>query len=654
MIKTKVAIYLRLSKEDGDDESSSITNQRRILTEYARLNNMEIVEEFIDDGWSGFSMDRPEMNRLTQKLNNNEVHTIIVKDLSRLGRHNAKVQLFLENILEDGKRVITVGEGYDTYKPETHSYLGIHTWVNESFIRETSRKVKDSIKELQKSGKFICNVPYGYIKDEKDRAEYKVDETIAPYVRQIFDLYIEGSGLKLLARKLTDMKVPTPNMVRKMQIEAKGGTYKGKANTTWDVTCLSRMLKNEFYIGTLTLGKSKRRAINGKQVEIPLEERHIFKNAHEAIIDKATFNLVQDLIQSRSLNKYRGKKIQIRPNLFAGILYCADCGKTLTCSGGRNENTRYVCRTYNLLGTSVCKSHALNENEIKESFIEFLSYCAKNLTHIIEDINNIIQAEIQVKSNCENNILQLANRIQDTKKAITILIEQKMRATMKDPSMIEMIDKMYDETLNEKYKEVQILEKQLNDQHQIELNEVEMKDNINAALSIMYEAIHSKELTKKQVMMLVEKIVVHEDTGIDIYLKGDLHKLASNYFKVSESKANKLKKLTYDFIMNNPDRFNTGEGHVYMREHGLVISYKRLSEFLKEELLSPGIIKRRPHNRGYRLAVSESELRAKLLNNNVGGIASGQGYNNEAFDLLIAINSWINSINTSGNKKNLF
>jgi hypothetical protein len=229
-----------------------------------------------------------------------------------------------------------------------------------------------------------------------------------------------------------------------------------------------------------------------------------------------------------------------------------------------------------------------------------------------------------------------------------------MRATMKDPSMIDMIDKMYDETLNEKYKEVQILEKQLNDQHQIELNEVEMKDNINAALSIMYEAIHSKELTKKQVMMLVEKIVVHEDTGIDIYLKGDLHKLASNYFKVSESKLNKLKKLTYDFIMNNPDRFNTGEGHIYMREHGLVISYKRLSEFLKEELLSPGIIKRRPHNRGYRLAMSESELRAKLLNNNVGGIASGQGYNNEAFDLLIAINSWINSINTNGNKKNLF
>lgn len=654
MIKIKVVIYLRLSKEDGDDESSSITNQRRILTEYAKLNNMEIVEEFIDDGWSGFTMDRPEMNRLMQKLNNNEVHTIIVKDLSRLGRHNAKVQLFLENILEDGKRVITVGEGYDTYKPETHSYLGIHTWVNESFIRETSRKVKDSIKELQKSGKFICNVPYGYIKDGTDRAEYRVDETIAPYVRQIFNLYIEGSGLKLLARKLTDMKVPTPNMVRKMQTESKGATFKGKVNTTWDVTVLSRILQNEFYIGTLILGKTKRRAINGKQVEIPLEERHIFKNAHEAIIDKATFNLVQDVMKSRSLNHYRGKKSQVRANIFSGILYCSDCGKILTCASGKDENTRYICRTYNVLGTAGCKSHAITEREIKESLIEFLSYCTKNLTNIIDDINNIIQAEIQVKSNCENNISQLTNKIQDVKKAITILIEQKMRATMKDPSMIDVIDKMYDETLNEKYKEVQILEKQLNDQHQIELNEVEMRDNVNTALSMMYEIIHSKNLTKKQVMMIVDKIVVYEDTGIDIYLKGDLHKLASNYFKVSDNKMTKTKKLTYDFIMNSPEKFNTSEGHVYMREHGLVISYKRFSEFLKEELLSQGFIKIRPQNRGYKLIASEEELRAKLLHNNVTSIASGQGYNNEAFDLLVTINNWIDGIKTKVNKKNLF
>jgi len=654
MIKTKVVIYLRLSKEDGDDESVSISNQRRILTEYAKQHDMEIVEEYIDDGWSGFTMDRPEFNKLKNKLNNDEIHTILVKDLSRLGRHNAKVQLFLENILEDGKRVIAVGEGYDTYKPETHQYLGVHTWVNENFIRETSRKVKDTIRTLQKNGKFICNVPYGYIKDEFDRAEYRIDETIAPYVKQIFDLYIEGYGIKMLARKLTEMNVPTPNMVRKMQIEAKGKVFKGKANTVWDLKVIHRMLQNEFYIGTLTLRKTKRRAINGKQVEIPLEERQIFKYAHDPIIDAATFNLVQDLIKSRSVNKFRGKKNQGRANIFSGMLYCADCGKLLTCASGKDGNTRYICKTYNIVGVAGCKSHAITEREIREVLIEFLEYCSDNLTNVIEDLNNVIQAEIQAKTDCDNNILQLTNRIQDVKKAISILIEQKMRATMKDPSMIDVIDKMYDEALNDKYKEVQILEKQLNDQHQIELNEVEMKDNINSALSLMYEIIHSKTLTKKQVMMMVDKIVVYEDTGVDIYLKGDLHKLANNYFKVSDNKLNKTKKLTYDFIMSKPDGFNTGEGHVYMREHGLVISYKKFSEFLKGELLSQGYIKIKPQNRGYRLIASEEELRAKLLPNNVAGIASGQGHNNEVFELLISINNWISGIKTFSGKKKLF
>lgn len=654
MIKTKVVIYLRLSKEDGDDESVSISNQRRILTEYAKQHDMEIVEEYIDDGWSGFTMDRPEFNKLKNKLNNDEIHTVLVKDLSRLGRHNAKVQLFLENILEDGKRVIAVGEGYDTYKPETHQYLGVHTWVNENFIRETSRKVKDTIRTLQKNGKFICNVPYGYIKDEFDRAEYRIDETIAPYVKQIFDLYIEGHGIKMLARKLTEMNVPTPNMVRKMQIEAKGKVFKGKANTVWDLKVIHRILQNEFYIGTLTLGKTKRRAINGKQVEIPLEERQVFKHAHDPIIDTATFNLVQDLIQSRSVNKFRGKKNQGRANIFSGMLYCADCGKLLTCASGKDGNTRYICKTYNIVGVAGCKSHAITEREIREVLVEFLEYCADNLANVIEDLNNVIQAEIQAKANCDNNILQLTNRIQNAKKAISILIEQKMRATMKDPSMIDVIDKMYDEALNDKYKEVQILEKQLNDQHQIELNEVEMKDNINSALSLMYEIIHSKTLTKKQVMMMVDKIVVYEDTGIDIYLKGDLHKLANNYFKVSDNKLSKTKKLTYDFIMNQPDGFNTGEGHVYMREHGLVISYKKFSEFLKDELLSQGYIKIKPQNRGYRLIASEEELRAKLLPNNVAGISSGQGYNNEVFELLISISNWISSIKTFSGKKKLF
>lgn len=160
----KTVGYLRLSKDDGDDESSSITNQRKILLDYAKNNNMTIDEFYVDDGYSGWTMSRPNFNRLKEDLNNNEVHTVIIKDLSRLGRHNAKVNLFLENILEDDKRVIAIGDGYDTNDPRSEEMLGIRTWMNERHIKDTSNKIRKSIATLQKEGKWICSVPYGYVK----------------------------------------------------------------------------------------------------------------------------------------------------------------------------------------------------------------------------------------------------------------------------------------------------------------------------------------------------------------------------------------------------------------------------------------------------------------------------------------------------------
>ena len=151
--------YLRLSKEDGDDESVSIANQRRIIDAYAQNNNITIHEYYIDDGFSGYTMSRPAFNRLKQDLNQNKVHTVIVKDLSRVGRHAAKVQLFLENIYEVGKRVITLGENYDTLNKSSHRFVGIQTWVNEDFIRETSEKIRNSVEILQKEGKWLCSIP---------------------------------------------------------------------------------------------------------------------------------------------------------------------------------------------------------------------------------------------------------------------------------------------------------------------------------------------------------------------------------------------------------------------------------------------------------------------------------------------------------------
>ena len=639
----KTVGYLRLSKDDGDDESSSITNQRKILLDYAKNNNMTIDEFYVDDGYSGWTMSRPSFNRLKEDLNNNEVHTVIIKDLSRLGRHNAKVNLFLENILEDDKRVIAIGDGYDTNDPRSEEMLGIRTWMNERYIKDTSNKIRKSIATLQKEGKWICSVPYGYVKDHIDKTKYYVDTLTAPYVRKIFDMYISGMGLKFIARELTEQGVPTPSMVKKRNIEAKGMPCNLKTTSRWDVSTINRMLKDEFYIGTLTLGKEKIKGINGKKVTIPEEYRHVFKNAHDGIIDKATFQLVQEIIKERSFGHYRGKKSQKRDNIFSGILYCADCGKKLTSSGSSNggTDTRYICYNYNIYGTKVCTSHALSENELKETVIEFLEYCRDNLVDIIEDINNIIQSELQTKSNSINNIAQLTKMLEDTRRSLEILIEQKVREIIKNPNMADMIDKMYSDMQTEKYKEIQSLEKQLFDQQEMALDEVEIKKNLTSALCIINEIIFTKNITKKQILMLINKITVYENGGVDIYLKGDLHELCSNYFKISDNKLNKIKKHVYDYIIQHPDKFIASECTVYVREQGVKLTHRTMTKILRDELRENGIIELRPMNRGYRLVGSEEELASKLLNNNVAGIGRCLPNNNDIFNIALKVSEWI-------------
>jgi DNA invertase Pin-like site-specific DNA recombinase len=652
MIRKKVVIYLRLSKEDGDSESMSISNQRKILHEYAKHHNLEIVGEYVDDGVSGYTMNRPSFNRLKNDLNKDLVEVILVKDLSRLGRNDAHVQLFITNIVECDKQVISLGENFDSRNESCLDTLGIHTWSNEKLIRDTSRKVRGSVATLQKEGKWLCSIPYGYVKDDFDKYKYYIDKSIAPYVKHIFDLYINGMGIKLIARTLTEENVPTPNMVRKMQAETKGKVYKKRVSSKWEPTTIVRILNNKFYTGTLILGKTKRRSINGKAIPQPEERHHIFINAHEAIIDMPTFNLAQEIMKKRENIAFRGNR-SVRPNIFSTLLFCADCGKPLTSnSGGKqgDERTRYICKTYNRYGTAHCSSHAISEQEMKFVLLEFLESCRDNLDAIIKDLDKIIQAEIQAKGNDENNIIHLSKRLENVKNDVAILIEQKMRETMKNPSMVDMIDKMYDAKLTEKYKEIQIIEKQLRDQEDFAQNETNMKNNLNSALAIINEILFTKDITKKQMLLLVDKIVVYEDSGVDIYLKGDLHKITNNYFKVGHKKETLVKKYLCEFILQNPSKFITNDATVYIRDRGVRISYEKVSKILKNELLPANLVKIRPMNHGYELIGSEEELKGYLVPNIDAYIGGWLRHNSEVFATLTNISNWVAEILDDGKK----
>jgi DNA invertase Pin-like site-specific DNA recombinase len=631
--------YARLSRDDGDDESTSIFNQKRIIEEFAKQQGFHIDKFYIDDGFSGFSMDRPDFNRLKEALNNNEVDTIIVKNLSRLGRHNAGVQFFLENIEEDGKRVISIDERYDTHNEASHDMVGITTWVNEKYIKDTSRNVRRAIAIMQKEGRYISNVPYGYELDPFKKGEYHIDETCAMYVKEIFELYLSGLGMGAIARMFTDRGVPNSTTIIKQRLERRGQVYKGSFGAKWSPGTILGMLRNDFYIGTLTLGKTKRRTINGKAVWQPEEKLLKFEDAHEPIIDKRTFRLVQEMIIERSTSHYRGDKNKVKPKLFVGKLYCADCGQKMTSTSSRNDSyIRYVCKTYNLYGTKHCSSHVINDRELKEAFLIFLGGCRDNLVEAIEDLDSIIKKEHNKSSG--NTIDVLEKDLERANKEVKVLLEQKMRDIMSNPAMSDIINNTYTSMINDKYNQIKSLTTQLEDSRKNALNGNEIRKDLGNALRIFDDIINTKNINRRQIASIVDRIVVYEDGGADFYLKGDLHELCTNYIMCKKTNKTLVLEATIEYIKKHPDHIVMSKALKYVRLLGCSIGNDHYSAIFQTLVDKGYLVKNEGYLKGHRVVDLEKLINDSKFNNVIGN--APRVHNNiVTYRLIVKIQRWV-------------
>jgi DNA invertase Pin-like site-specific DNA recombinase len=649
MISQRAAAYCRLSKEDGDDEiSQSIENQKQLLEEFAKKNNIIIDKFYIDDGYSGAKMSRPAFDQLKDDLNSDKVDLVLAKDLSRIGRNSPKVQLFLENIIEQEKRVIAPGNNYDSLNEQAQEMVGIQTWVDEKYVRDVSRKVRGAIDTMQRNGKYISCVPYGYYIDPFKKGVYYVDETCAIYVKEMFDMYLNGFGVRAIAKEFTIRNIPTGSMITKQRLERLGKPYKGTASNRWYPNVIMDMLKNDFYIGTLTLGKTKRRSIHGKKIKQPEEKQYVFENAHEPIVDKETFQLVQNTIANRGVTNFRGRRIQTRPNIFVGVLYCAKCGNRLT-SAGKNKNTRYVCSLYNTHGTDFCSSHSITERDLKEALIYFLEHCKENLSEAINDLDNIIHKDSQ-KS--EDNIIEVLEKdIARVEYEVKILLEQKMRETMKNPSMISMIDEMYEKMLEEKYDGLKSLKTQLEDKKSNMFDDNSIYKNLTSAMDIMTKIIETKDITKRQIATIVDKIVVHEDGGLDIYLKGNLHELCTNYVQYKMTDKEKILAATLDYIKTTPDYIIPTAAWKYSRAQGCRVGYPNYFRIFSVLIKTGYVVKNEGYNKGYRLNRPFKTLYDDFKNNNIDYDASLCKNNNVTLENIKDICKWVQSLQY---KKKLF
>ena len=356
------ALYARLSQEDAlDGESNSIANQKKILLKYAEDNGFPNPTFFIDDGVSGVTFDRPGWNEMIGLAEAGKVKTVIVKDMSRMGRDYLKVGYYTESFFaERDIRYIAINDGVDSDKGD-NDFTPFRNLFNDFYARDTSKKIRAVMRAKGNAGEHLCsNPPYGYVKDPNDKKKWIVDEEAAEIVKRIFDLCVAGKGPMQIAKALTAGKVLTV----KAYYAKRDGKPMPENPYRWSVETIRGILERPEYTGCTVNFKtySKSHKLKKRLQNAP-ENYRIFPDTQPAIINEKVWERVQEL----RANKRRPAKQAQRQGLFSGLLYCADCGSKLHFATGKNMAPKqdcYRCARYKS-NTGDCTMHFIREETLK-------------------------------------------------------------------------------------------------------------------------------------------------------------------------------------------------------------------------------------------------------------------------------------------------
>jgi len=333
-IKYRAMKYIRLSHadENGGLESDSVGNQRKLIDEFLKKHpEIEVVGEKVDDGWSGILFDRPSFKEMMDEIEQGNVNCVITKDLSRFGREWIETGRYLCRILPAyGVRFIAINDNIDTLKDSGDDLtVSLKSIINDAYCRDISIKVRSALAIKRKSGDFVGACPvYGYIRDEENRNQLVVDDYPASVVGEIFQLKLDGHSADRIADMLNERGILSPLEYKKNRglPHAKGG-FADSDGAKWSATAIFRILNDETYTGTLVQGKVGTPNYKLKEIQAkPEDEWHRVENAHEAIISKTRFDLVQKILRLDTRTSPKGDKVFT----FSGILICGCCGNRMT------------------------------------------------------------------------------------------------------------------------------------------------------------------------------------------------------------------------------------------------------------------------------------------------------------------------------------
>ncbi|MFF1115505.1 recombinase family protein [Streptococcus pyogenes] len=383
-------MYLRLSREDGDStESNSISNQRQIIKAYARDNDFKVVAEYVDDGFSGSNFDRPKFKKMIQDLEEKKFKTIIVKDLSRFGRDYIESGKYLQKIFpEKGIRFISVNDNYDSENADvsdTHLILPIRNFINDSYCRDISMKVKSSKEIKRKNGEFIgAFAPFGYKKDSKNKHKLVVDTEVSHIIERIFNMKIDGYSSKAIADFLNSIGCVTPSKHKENSGDNHTTGFIVK-DSKWDAKMVNRIITNKVYIGVLEQGKTRKLNYKSKrEVEVNEEDWIVINDSHKPIISKSIYALankmmLRDVKQSADI-----------PHILSGMLYCKDCGSSMVRRKVKSKNGYnifYICSQYNNKGD--CTRHSIKEDYLLDMTLFALKDYLKKYNELLSQVNKL-------------------------------------------------------------------------------------------------------------------------------------------------------------------------------------------------------------------------------------------------------------------------
>ena len=500
------ALYCRLSKDDelvGD--SNSIVHQKEMLAKYAKEHGFTNTEFYVDDGYSGTNFNRPDFQKMMSDVEEGKIRTVIVKDMSRFGRDYIMVGYYTEIYFGNcNVRFIAVNDGVDSNVQTENDLTPFKNVFNEWYAKDTSKKIRAVFKAKGNSGKHLStNPPFGYIKDPNDKEKWIIDEEAAETVKRIFQMFVDGMRMPEIARKLTEEKVETPqlyNLHRGRKIHRLS-----EFPEIWSVASVKGILDQIAYAGhTVNFQTTKKSFKNKKQVRLPKDQWVICENTQEPIIDGKTFETVQQMRKTkRAYTKFN------EPNMFSGLLYCADCGNRLTIQRvAKHRNMdNFTCATYRKKKKGLCSSHRILVSDLERVVqCDLHKVCEYVILHEKEFVDEYLSGskketeKFQTRAKAE--LKRLRDRQDEIGRIIRKLYEDNVNGRITD-ERFDFLVKSYEDEGQELKRQMQDLKRSLTDSEQDE-------EKLSKFLNMVKTYSEIRELTPEILNSFVEKIIISE------------------------------------------------------------------------------------------------------------------------------------------------